>query len=68
MALDPRCELTTADVAARLGVHPRSVKRWASKGALAGVRIGGRWRFSQDGIDAFIASGANTANTTEATA
>lgn len=57
MATDPRLELTTADVAVRFGVHPKTVKRWATNGSLGGIRIGGRWRFSEAALEAFITDG-----------
>ncbi len=32
---------STSEVAARCGVHPRTVARWVARGALVAIRIGG---------------------------
>jgi excisionase family DNA binding protein len=43
--------LTTGAAAAALGVSIPTVKRWVRRGALRGVRVGGRWLVSQESVD-----------------
>jgi excisionase family DNA binding protein len=55
--------LTTADVAAELGVSHDTVTRWCTRGLpwrgrllrLDGLRVGRQWRFSRQAVDAFLA-------------
>jgi len=43
--------LSVADVAAELGMHPSTVRKWANDGLLPGVRIGRRqWRFRRSAL------------------
>lgn len=45
-------DLTVRDVAARLGVHPESVKRWARAGKLdARKNMAGAWLFNRQDVD-----------------
>src|SRR3954467_6275038 len=46
--------LTTGQAAARLGVSIPTVKRGAERGALAGYRIGNRWRISAESVDHLV--------------
>lgn len=46
--------LTTAQAAMRLGLHPKTVERMARDGRLAATKIGGRWRFAPDELDATL--------------
>ncbi|MFE7665512.1 helix-turn-helix domain-containing protein [Streptomyces celluloflavus] len=46
--------LTTAMVAARLRLHPRTVIARARKGALPGAKLGKDWRFSRGALDALL--------------
>ncbi|WP_152360153.1 helix-turn-helix domain-containing protein [Microlunatus speluncae] len=41
------------DVAARLGVHERTVRNYLRRGALQGTRIGKQYRISGDALTAF---------------
>ena len=51
--------LSIPEAAARLGVHPNSVRRWYKSGRLMGWRIGPKViRFRLDDIEKFIAQGA----------
>lgn len=45
---------TASDVASKLKVHVETVKRWLRNGDLEGIRIGGRWRISEDAVQKFI--------------
>lgn len=46
--------LTVADVAAELGVHPSTVRRWANEDVLRGTRIGRRqFRFRRSALREF---------------
>lgn len=47
--------LTVEEVASRLRVSTFTVRRWLRDGALQGVRIGGRWRVSEESLARFIA-------------
>jgi excisionase family DNA binding protein len=53
-----KCEpLIDADQAAELlEIHPKTVKRLASKGILPGMRIGKLWRFRASLLDAWLKS------------
>ena len=43
--------LSVADVAAELGMHPSTVRKWANDGLLPGMRIGRRkWRFRRSAL------------------
>ena len=47
--------LTTNEVAARLGVHPVTVREWVRSGALASLRLGNRTRrVSEQDLAAFL--------------
>ena len=49
------CEpLIDAEAAGRLlGVHPKTVKRFAQAGTIPGMRIGKLWRFRASSLDAW---------------
>ena len=53
-----KCEpLIDADQAAELlEIHPKTVKRLATKGILPGMRIGKLWRFRASMLDAWLRS------------
>ena len=43
--------VSVADVAAELGMHPSTVRKWANDGLLPGMRIGRRqWRFRRSAL------------------
>ena len=48
--------LTVNDVAEKLQVHPRTVKRWLNDGRLKGVLLGDRagWRISEEEFREFV--------------
>ncbi len=48
--------MTVNEVAEKLQVHPRTVKRWLNEGKLKGVLLGDRagWRVSLEQFDAFL--------------
>ena len=47
---------TVNEVAERLKVHPRTVKRWLNEGRLEGVLLGDRagWRISEADLAKFV--------------
>lgn len=47
--------LTVEEVAARLRVHPASVRYWLRQGHLKGVRAGRQWRIRPSDLEAFLA-------------
>ena len=44
---------TVEDAADYFRVQPDTVRRWAARGDLRGVKVGRRWRFSQAQINRF---------------
>ncbi len=48
--------LTVDEVAERLRVHPRTVKRWLAEGTLRGKLLGDRagWRIAEDDMRRFM--------------
>lgn len=56
--------LTRHDVAALLGVQPCTVDKERRRGKLGSVKVGGRWRFLPEQVDAYLA--ANTVDPREA--
>lgn len=55
--------LTAADVAAELGVHIRTARRFFSDDGLPGRKIGKQWTTTRAALDAWIA-GSSPASTT----
>ena len=50
--------LTAQEVAKRLNCSTDQVRTWAAAGKMGAVRIGGtRWRFTEEGVQAFIDEG-----------
>lgn len=47
--------LNTADAAAFLGVHPKTLKRWVRAGKLAASTPGREYRFTREELQAFVA-------------
>lgn len=45
-----------ADVAARLDVHPVTVRRWITSGRLAAVFVGGEWRIPPGALEEMVAT------------
>jgi excisionase family DNA binding protein len=59
--------LRLSEAAAYLGVHPATVRRWADEGQIACIRTpGGRRRFTQGDLDAFMAAMRSEASPTDA--
>ena len=53
----PALGFTVSQAAERLGVSIATVRRWSNAGFLQGTRTpGGQRRFTQDQLDAFVAS------------
>lgn len=52
---DQRPYLDTPAVAERLGCKPRNVRDLAQRGRLHGECVGGRWRFSPEVVDGYLA-------------
>jgi excisionase family DNA binding protein len=59
--------LTPSEVAAELGVTPRTVQRWIAQGRLPAIRVGGRDRVSRSSL-ATVAGNAAVAGDAPATA
>ncbi|MBI3318806.1 MAG: helix-turn-helix domain-containing protein [Candidatus Omnitrophica bacterium] len=53
--------LTIDQVADFLHLHPMTVYRLAKEGKLPGFKVGGRWRFRQDALEAWMADRAQVA-------
>ena len=50
--------LTTKQVADYLKVHEMTIYRWAKKGYLPMVKIGGRWRVRKEALEEFLTANA----------
>ena len=48
--------LTTAQVALRLGISPRTICYWAASGTLPGAKVGRQWRFQQAEVRKWVES------------
>ncbi len=48
---------TIEEIAERLGVHSKTIRRYLYSGKLAGQKVGSQWRISQSALDAFLKSG-----------
>ena len=46
--------LTIPEVAERLRVDPKTVRRWIAGGELAAYRVGRQWRISEDQLMIFL--------------
>jgi excisionase family DNA binding protein len=47
--------LSTAIIAGRLGVTPRSIRLWAECGEIPAIKIGRQWRFEQRAFEEWLA-------------
>ena len=45
---------TVAQVAEKLQVHEKTVKRWLLSADLKGIRVGRQWRIASQDLDAFL--------------
>lgn len=52
----PPLLLNTAQVAAWLGISPRTVCLWAECSELPAIRVGRQWRFQREAIERWLAS------------
>jgi excisionase family DNA binding protein len=43
-------QLTTSYVAGLLDVSPRSIRLWAGRGELRGIKVGRQWRFRREAL------------------
>jgi len=50
----PEQLLDSAEVAAILGIHPKTLQRMARSGQIRGIRVGRLWRFRRSDIDEWI--------------
>jgi excisionase family DNA binding protein len=48
---------TIEEIADKLGVHTKTIRRYLYSGKLGGQKIGSQWRISQTALDAFLKSG-----------
>ena len=51
---EPLPLLTREEVAARLKVTTRTVAEYQSRGELAGLLLGNRWRYTEEAVRAFL--------------
>ncbi|SCZ78298.1 helix-turn-helix domain-containing protein [Acidaminobacter hydrogenoformans] len=51
---------TIEEVAERLGVHSKTIRRYLYSGKLGGQKVGSQWRISQSALDAFLKSGESS--------
>lgn len=54
--------LTVEEVARLLHLHAMTVYRLAKEGKLPGFKVGGRWRFRRDTLEAWMADRAQVAH------
>lgn len=54
--------LTIGEIAALLHLHVMTVYRLAKEGKLPGFKVGGRWRFRRDTLEAWMADRAQMAH------
>lgn len=54
--------LTVGEVAAFLHLHAMTIYRLAKEGKLPGFKVGGRWRFRRDTLEAWMADRAQMAH------
>jgi len=52
----PSRYLSTAVLANRLGVAPRTIRLWAEYGEIPGVKIGRQWRFEEGKFSEWLSS------------
>ena len=50
----PDACLTPEEVAARLKVLPKTVRKWLREGQLPGVKVGRQWRVAESTLDRLI--------------
>jgi excisionase family DNA binding protein len=48
--------LTIDDTAKKLGVHPKTIRRYISSGKISAQKIAGTWRIYEDSLDNYIRS------------
>lgn len=53
--------LNTEDAAALLGVHPKTLERWAREGRVPAYDLG-RWRFRASALDVWLRSSVQSAS------
>ena len=53
--------LTVGQLADILHLHPMTVYRLAKEGKLPGFKVGGRWRFRRDAMEAWMVDRAQVA-------
>lgn len=49
--------LTTSYVAGLFDVSPRSIRLWAERGELRGIKVGRQWRFRSEAVQKWLAEG-----------
>jgi len=57
--------LTIEEVADRLGVHPKTVRRYISSGKISAQKIGGSWRINPESVDSFLNACDNSDNSSQ---
>lgn len=51
---------TIEDIADKLGVHSKTIRRYLYSGKIGGQKIGSQWRISQKSLDSFLKSGESS--------
>jgi len=57
--------LTVDQVADKLGVHPKTIRRYISSGRMSAQKIAGSWRISPDALEAYYNSSGNSEGTNQ---
>jgi excisionase family DNA binding protein len=47
--------MTVEEVAAKLRVSTKTIRRWCADGQIKALRVGRQWRVTQDALDKFLA-------------
>lgn len=48
---------TIEEIAEKLGVHSKTIRRYLYSGKISGQKVGSQWRIGQKSLDAFLKSG-----------
>lgn len=52
--------LTIDEVSEKLGIHPKTVRRYISSGKISAQKIGGSWRINPESLDHYVGSCENS--------
>ncbi len=54
---------TVDDAAEKIGVHPKTVRRYIFSGKLEALKVGGQWRIYEESMDKFMKTGTECNHT-----